>query len=82
MKMMKVLKSEYTKKANKWVLEKESVEAQELAAFLRVTKSAITKWRERDSIPKRLIPILEIVLSSDSNFLRRKQARHTHSLFE
>jgi S-adenosylmethionine:tRNA-ribosyltransferase-isomerase (queuine synthetase) len=43
MTMMKVLKSEYTKKANKWVLEKESVEncivdAEHWRAWLRFDK--------------------------------------------
>jgi len=43
MTMMKVLKSEYIKKANKWVLEKESVEncivdAEHWRAWLRFDK--------------------------------------------
>lgn len=69
------------KKLDRW-LEKENVSSTELARYLGVSKAAISKWRERDSIPKRLIPILKTILSSDRRFLQGRRILHMPSLFE
>ena len=68
------------KKLNKW-LAKERVQASELADYLGVSKSAISKWRARNSIPKRLGPILQMIVSSDRRFLQRTPSRRTLELF-
>ena len=69
------------KEVDAW-LEREGIESQELAKYLKVSKFAISKWRERGTIPLRLIPILEIILRSDANFLRQKLNPRTRELFE
>jgi len=68
------------KKVDRW-LKREGVKSNELARYLGISKSAISKWRVRDSIPLKLDPILKMILSCDRHFLQRKQARRSPELF-
>lgn len=68
------------KKLDRW-MKREGVQSVELANYLGVSKSAISKWRKRGNVPVRLNPILEMILSSDRRFLQRKPSRRTLELF-
>jgi len=69
------------KQMDAW-LKRHNVESIQLARHLNVSKFAISKWRERGTIPERIIPILRIVLQSDGRFLRPQQSPRTRELFE
>jgi len=68
------------KKLDTW-LKREEISSVELARYLGLTRYTISKWRERKTLPIRLVPILEELILSDRRTLQRHLARQAPELF-
>lgn len=69
------------KQLDRW-LKRQDITSTELAVYLNLSKHAISKWRERNTIPRKLRPVLEELVESDRRSLQRHLRRPSVSLFE
>lgn len=69
------------KQLDNW-LRKEGVSATQLAEFLGLTKHAISKWRERKTIPAKALPRIQAIVELDRRSLQRHLRPRTPELFE
>lgn len=65
---------------DKW-LKKEKIRSTDIARLFNLSKYAISKWRERNAIPLKLIPKLEAVHGLDRHSLLRHLSHDTPELF-
>jgi len=69
------------KKFKNWI-KKEGIKQVEIAEYFGVSKYAVTKWKQRNTIPRYIVPHLEALASLDRQTLQRYLRRPSVSLFE